>query len=318
MIEVRNLVKNYGDFQAVRGISFSVEKGRILGFLGPNGAGKSTVMKMLTCYLPMSSGSASVAGFDCETQAHEVRRRLGYLPENNPLYTDLRVTESLDFVAQAKGLKGPRRAQAVDRAIQETQLGSVAGKLIAQLSKGYRQRVGLAQALVGDPEVLVLDEPTVGLDPAQIVEIRSLIKSLAGSRTVILSTHILPEVEAICDQVVIVMKGRVVEQDSLANLTRRGSGAERVRLVVGAGAEEARQFFGGLPGVQSVSPAAGPSGAAALDVDAARGSDLRPQLAAAAVGKGWPLLELRPQALGLEEIFLKLVAAEAAGREVQP
>jgi ABC-2 type transport system ATP-binding protein len=312
MIEVRDLQKSYGDFQAVKGVSFSVQKGEILGFLGPNGAGKSTVMKILTCYLPMSGGSASVAGFDCETQAADVRRRLGYLPENNPLYTDMTVREYLDFVAHAKGYKGAERATAVGRAMEETAVTGVSGKLIAQLSKGFRQRVGLASALVGDPEVLILDEPTVGLDPKQIADIRVLIRSLAGRRTVILSTHILPEVSMVCDRVIIINRGLVVESDTTANLAKKLSTSDRVQVSVVAGAEEAAELLRRLDKVKRVSIKAQDAGVATLEVEADKGTDLRAALAASVVQRGWSLLELKAVGLGLEEVFLQLVTQEEA------
>jgi ABC-2 type transport system ATP-binding protein len=310
MIEVRDLVKDYGNFKAVKGVSFSVKKGDILGFLGPNGAGKSTVMKILTCFLPASGGSASVAGFDCETQPAEVRRRLGYLPENNPLYTDMRVREYLDFSAHAKGLKGLARAQAVGRAMEETAITGVSGKLIGQLSKGFRQRVGLAQALVGDPEVLILDEPTVGLDPRQIADIRALIKSLAGRRTVILSTHILPEVSMVCDHVVIINRGLVVENDSTANLAKKLAKSDRVQVTLAADSGPAAELLKRLDKVKKVSVKSEEDGVATLEVETAKGTDLRAAMAAAVVQKGWDLLELKAVGLGLEEVFLRLVTQE--------
>jgi ABC-2 type transport system ATP-binding protein len=312
MIEVSDLTKDYGTFKAVKGVSFSVQKGDILGFLGPNGAGKTTVMKILTCFLPASGGRASVAGFDCETQPEQVRRRLGYLPENNPLYLDMRVNEYLAFAAHAKGIKGPGRRLAVERTIEETGIGSVTGKLIGQLSKGFRQRVGLAQALVGDPEVLILDEPTVGLDPRQILDIRTLIKSMAGRRTVILSTHILPEVSAVCDRVIIINKGLVIEQDSTANLGKRLAKSDRVQISVAAGADEAREFLAGLAKVKKVGLRAETEGVATLEVESTKGVDLRAALATAVVKKGWDLLELKTVGLGLEEVFLQLVTQEGA------
>jgi len=223
MIEVNDLTKLYGDRVAVAGVSFSVAQGQVLGFLGPNGAGKTTTMRMLTGFLPPSSGTARVAGFDVFSQSAEVRRRIGYLPENPPLYTDMTVTSYLTFVAKLKGVARRAVAEARDRAIARTGLAEVAGRLHGHLSKGYKQRVGLAQAIINDPEVLVLDEPTIGLDPRQIIEIRSLIKELAGERTVILSTHILPEVAQVCDKVVIINSGRIACEDSIANLTREAT-----------------------------------------------------------------------------------------------
>lgn len=223
MIEVHELTKRYGDRIAVDSISFTAEKGQILGFLGPNGAGKSTTMRMLTGFLPPSGGRASVAGFDVMQQADDVRRRIGYLPENPPLYPEMTVRSYLTFVAKLKGLPRARVRGACDEAIERMGLDDVSGRLLAHLSKGFKQRVGLAQALVHDPEVLVLDEPTIGLDPRQIIEIRSLIRGLSGNRTVILSTHILPEVSQVCDKVVVINEGRIICEDSRENLTREAS-----------------------------------------------------------------------------------------------
>lgn len=223
MIEVQELTKRYGDRVAVNGISFTAEEGQILGFLGPNGAGKSTTMRMLTGFLPPSAGSATVAGYDIGGQADEVRRRIGYLPENPPLYPEMTVQSYLTFVARLKGVPRGRVRGACEEAIERMGLADVAGRLLAHLSKGFKQRVGLAQALVHDPEVLVLDEPTIGLDPRQIIEIRGLIRGLSGNRTVILSTHILPEVSQVCDKVVVINEGRVICEDSRENLTRDAS-----------------------------------------------------------------------------------------------
>lgn len=223
MIEVHELTKRYGDRIAVSGISFTAEEGQILGFLGPNGAGKSTTMRMLTGFLPPSAGTATVAGFDVTSQADDVRRRIGYLPENPPLYPEMTVRSYLTFVAKLKGVARSSVRGACDEAIERMGLTEVSGRLLAHLSKGFKQRVGLAQALVHDPEVLVLDEPTIGLDPRQIIEIRSLIRGLSGSRTVILSTHILPEVSQVCDKVVVINEGRVICEDSRENLTRDAS-----------------------------------------------------------------------------------------------
>jgi ABC-2 type transport system ATP-binding protein len=223
MIDVHELVKRYGDREVVKGISFTAERGQVLGFLGPNGAGKTTTMRMLTGFLPPSSGTARVAGFDIFTQSAEVRRRIGYLPENPPLYLDMTVRSYLTFVAKLKGVERSRVRSACDDVVERTGLADVSGRLLSHLSKGYKQRVGLAQALIHDPEVLVLDEPTIGLDPRQIIEIRSLIKTLSGNRTVILSTHILPEVSQVCDKVVIINDGRIACEDTIANLTREAT-----------------------------------------------------------------------------------------------
>jgi len=237
MIEVHELIKRYGDRVAVDRVSFTAEKGHILGFLGPNGAGKSTTMRMLTGFLPPSGGTAKVAGFDVVSQSDEVRRRIGYLPESPPLYPEMTVRSYLTFVARLKGVARGRVRSACDEATERMGLEEVSGRLLAHLSKGFKQRVGIAQALVHDPEVLVLDEPTIGLDPRQIIEIRSLIRSLAGNRTVILSTHILPEVSQICDKVVIINEGRVICEDSRENLTRDSSLEEVfLRLITADGA----------------------------------------------------------------------------------
>jgi ABC-2 type transport system ATP-binding protein len=311
MIEVVDLVKDYGNFQAVKGVTFKVEKGEILGFLGPNGAGKSTVMKMLTCFLPSTSGTATVAGFDCETQPMEVRKRIGYLPENNPLYTDMRVREYLGFAAAAKGFKGADGERTVNQALAETGTDLVAGKLISQLSKGYKQRVGLAAALLGDPEVLILDEPTVGLDPRQIAEIRTLIRSLAGRRTIILSTHILPEVAMVCDKVVIINQGRVVEQDSTKNLSKKLSKSDKVQLQVQGPRDKVQAFLEKMDKVKKVSVKEElGEDLTTFEVETGKSVDLRASLAAAVVQKGWALNELRYVGLALEDIFLQLVTQE--------
>ena len=232
MLEVRNLTKRYGDFVAVRDISFTAAQGQILGFLGPNGAGKTTTMRILTGFLPATSGTAKVAGFDVFTESAEVRRRIGYLPENPPLYTEMTAEAYLRFVARIKGMARNTIEDAIDRVVQTCGLESVRRRLLGQLSKGFRQRAGLAQALIHDPPVLVLDEPTIGLDPIQIREIRALIQKLAGERTIILSTHILPEVSQICEKVVIINEGQVVLEQDMASLKSSGSTLEDVFLRV--------------------------------------------------------------------------------------
>ncbi len=223
MIEVRDLVKSYGAFEAVKNVSFSVATGQACGFLGPNGAGKTTTMRIITGYMPATSGTVSVDGFDVFEQSFEVRKRIGYLPEHPPLYLEMKVARYLEHVARLKGLRGRRVAEARDRVLADCGLENVAGRLCGHLSKGYRQRVGLAQALIHDPSVLILDEPTIGLDPAQIIEIRQLIRELATERTVILSTHILPEVAQICQKVVIINEGRIALEAEIEELTREGS-----------------------------------------------------------------------------------------------
>ena len=318
MIEVQNLSKSYGTVTAVDRISFTVQKGEILGFLGPNGAGKTTTMRVLTGYLPASSGTARVAGFDVFDQSLEVRRRIGYLPENPPLYTDMTVEGYLDFVARIKDVPPERRRARVERAMEMTNIPDKRGDLIKHLSRGYKQRVGLAQALVHDPEVIILDEPTVGLDPKQIIEVRHLIKSLAGSHTIILSTHILPEVSMTCDRVVIINKGRIAAVDTVANLQAQLRGTNRIHMEVRGEGKKVRQALQGIAGVWQVSvdsPATGGDGRLSLTVETEPGRDLRSLLAATVVGAGWELFELRSASVSLEEIFLQLTTEEPSGRE---
>src|ERR1700691_5091632 len=232
MIKVEGLTKRYARNIAVDNISFEVEKGQIVGFLGPNGAGKTTTMRVLTCFMPPTSGTATVAGFDVQQNPMEVKRRIGYLPETPPLYPDMEVVEYLDFVGRIKGIPSASLAKRIEEVTEKCAIGDVRKKLIGKLSKGYRQRVGLAQAIIHNPDVLILDEPTSGLDPHQIIETRDLIKGLAGDHTIILSTHILPEVEQICEQVIIIARGKVVAKDTVTTLTSRLRGAETVSLEV--------------------------------------------------------------------------------------
>jgi len=240
MIEVRNLVKAYGAFEAVKNVSFSVATGQACGFLGPNGAGKTTTMRIITAYMPATSGTVSVDGFDVFEQSFEVRKRIGYLPEHPPLYLEMKVSRYLDHVARLKGMRGRKVAEARDRVLADCGLERVAGRLCGHLSKGFRQRVGLAQALIHDPSVLILDEPTIGLDPAQIIEIRQLIRNLATKRTVIRSTHILPEVAQICQKVVIINEGRIALEAEIEELTREGSlEDEYLKYVTGEATMEA-------------------------------------------------------------------------------
>src|SRR5262244_3858069 len=252
MIEVDHLTKNYGLVGAIRDVSFSVPPGQIVGFLGPNGAGKSTTMRILACFMPASSGAARVAGFDVFRQSMDVRRRIGYLPENVPLYTDMRVAPYLDFVAEVKGVGRAERRRRVAEVMDRCMIADVQNRLIGKLSKGYRQRVGLAQAIVSDPEVLILDEPTIGLDPKQITEIRSLIKSLAGQHTVILSTHILPEVSMVCGGVIIINKGAIVAQGPIDTLVEQFFPTSRVQVQIEGPAEAVRDGLRAIPGVLSV------------------------------------------------------------------
>ena len=312
MIEVQHLTKLYGSLAAVNDVSFRVERGEILGFLGPNGAGKTTTMRILTGYMPATDGKAIVAGFDVFDQPVEAKRRTGYLPETPPLYPDMSVVEYLTFVAKIKGVGSAERRERIQTVMDRTRIADVANKLCSRLSKGYRQRVGLAQALIHNPEVLILDEPTAGLDPKQIIETRELIKALAGDHTIILSTHILPEVSQTCQRVVIINKGRVVAVDTPANLTARLRGSETLYVQVDAGGADVHTALAGLPGVTRVSDSDRHNGAAGYEVESERGRDIRRDLSRIVVGSGWGLLELRPLSMSLEDVFLSLTTEDAS------
>jgi len=311
VIEVDNLTKRYGRTTAVDGISFVVKKGEILGFLGPNGAGKTTTMRILTCYLPPTEGTARVAGHDVFEEPLEVKKRVGYIPETPPLYPDMDVATFLDFCAKIKGVAKAQRRGRVDAAMEKCRVGDVRRTLIGRLSKGYRQRVGLAQAILHDPEVLILDEPTAGLDPKQIIETRDLIKGLGGEHTIILSTHILPEVSMTCGRVVIINKGKVVAEDTPENLTHRLRGAGTLRLDVRGEAAALAEALRAVPGVTAVRPHGEAGGVSVIDVEAAAGADVRAELARAVVQKGFDLLGLQQVGMSLEEIFLHLTTTEA-------
>ena len=313
MIQVEHLTKTYGTRQALADVTFSVEKGEVLGFLGPNAAGKTTTMRILTGYLPASSGRATVAGFDVTKKSLEVRRRIGYLPETVPLYPELSVRGYLDFMARIKGIGGKVRRAEIDRVMELVAVEERASQLVGKLSRGYKQRVGLAQAILGGPEVLILDEPTVGLDPRQIIEIRNLIKSLGGEHTVMLSTHILPEVSATCSRVIIISDGRVVAEDTPENLTRRLRGADSLQLEVRGPRQDVLSKLRSLPKVLAVHTDGDPAdGRSTFTVECEVGTDLREQLAKTVVTSGWGLLELRPVGMSLEEIFLQLTTTEEA------
>ena len=310
MIEVQHLTKRYGPFTAVHDVSFRVERGEILGFLGPNGAGKTTTMRILTGYMPATEGNAIVAGFDVFTQPIEAKRRTGYLPETPPLYPDMSVLEYLQFVAKIKGVPSGERRQRIQAVMERTRIADMANRLCGKLSKGYKQRVGLAQALIHNPDVLILDEPTAGLDPKQIIETRELIKELAGDHTIILSTHILPEVAQTCQRVVIINKGHVVAVDTPDNLTARLRGSETMYLQIDANGADAAASLQHVPGVTRVVETDRRDGMAGYEIDSERGRDVRRDLARAVVASGWGLLELRPMRLSLEEIFLSLTTEE--------
>ncbi len=308
MIEVRGLTKFYGTVPAIQDVNFEIGKGEVVGFLGPNGAGKSTTIRILTCYMPPTAGEARVDGLDCFEKSLEVRRRIGYLPENVPLYNEMTVRRFLTFVAQAKGVEGRRITREVDRVVEICGLGVVKNRIIGNLSKGYRQRVGLAQALVNDPPVLIFDEPTIGLDPAQIVEIRRLIQELREDHTVLLSSHILPEVAQICQRVLIINKGRIVATDSPSNLTSQLQKSAKIALVIrGDGARLAR-VLETVDGVLHVEVDGDHQSRLVVETDRSR--DLRPVVARKVLEEGLDLLELKSMDLSLEEIFMQLVTEE--------
>jgi ABC-2 type transport system ATP-binding protein len=315
VIEVQHLTKRYGPFTAVEDVSFTVERGEILGFLGPNGAGKTTTMRVLTGYMPPTEGKAVVAGYDVMQQPLEAKRRVGYLPETPPLYLDMTVRDYLAFCARIKGVPRSERKTRVGSVMERTRIADVADRHCGKLSKGYRQRVGLAQALLHNPEVLVLDEPTAGLDPKQIIETRGLIKELGGDHTIILSTHILPEVSQTCTRIVIINKGRVVAVDTPANLTARLHGSETMYVQIDAPGGDAQDVLAALPGVTQVSISDSRDTITGFEVASEIGRDIRRDLAAAVVGRSWGLLELRPMRMGLEEIFLQVTTQDTAASD---
>lgn len=319
MIEVERVSKFYGPVAAIQDVSFQVDKGEIVGFLGPNGAGKTTTMRVLTCFHPPSSGKARVAGFDVFKDSLEVRKRVGYLPESVPLYTDQTVWSYLNFIAEARGVPKSKRKAQVAQVMEECGLEQVGDRLIGRLSKGYRQRVGIAQALVHRPEVLILDEPTIGLDPRQIIEIRQLIRGLAGERTVIVSTHILPEVSMVCSRALIINQGRVVAADTPENLTARLQKGMRIQLQVRAGeGAEVELALKGVEGVSRVSLERDVApGVKAYLVESTDRSDIRATLAREIIGRGWDLLELHAVEMSLEDIFLQLVTEEPQGEDLE-
>jgi ABC-2 type transport system ATP-binding protein len=314
MIDVENLTKRYGPVTAIRDVSFSVAPGEVVGFLGPNGAGKSTTMRILSCFMPATTGTARVAGYDVFRDSMQVRRRIGYLPENVPLYTDMRVAPYLDFVAEAKGIGRTQRKARVAEVMERCQIGDVQNRLIGKLSKGYRQRVGLAQAIVNDPDVLILDEPTIGLDPRQITQIRELIKSLAGEHTVILSTHILPEVSMVCSGVIIINKGSIVAQGAIDTLVEEFFPSSRVHVEVFGPPEAVRRGLRSISGVTAVLDAGtAPDGVGAYVVESVRGRDVRAEVFSLAADQRWELRELKRVGMTLEEVFIRIVAGEEAG-----
>ena len=311
MISVKDLTKKYARSTAVDHISFEVQKGEVVGFLGPNGAGKTTTMRILTCFLPPTEGTATVAGFDVIEQPIEVKKRIGYLPEAPPIYPEMDAAEYLTFVGRLKGLSGSELRRRIDDVCERCSIGDVKKKLLGKLSKGYRQRVGLAQAIIHNPEVLILDEPTAGLDPKQINETRDLIRSLAGDHTIILSTHILSEVEQTCEKVIIINKGRLMATDSVENLQNRARGAESVLVEVASrngdlDSQSVAQRLEQIAGVSRVLSKESWEGRVVFEIESQKNQSVRGDIARAVVEGGWDLNELRTATASLEEIFLQL------------
>jgi ABC-2 type transport system ATP-binding protein len=310
LVQVDHLSKKYGDVAAITDVTFSAEKGEILGFLGPNAAGKTTTMRIITGFMPPTSGTATVAGFDIVDESLEARERLGYLPENVPLYDDMAVRGYLNFCAKLRGVAKAKIRDRVGYVMEATRITEEANTIIGKLSKGFRQRVGIAQALVHNPDVLILDEPTVGLDPRQIIEIRDLIRNLRGEHTVILSTHILPEAQMLCDRIVIIHEGRVAAVDRPENLTARLRKSQQVRLEVRGPAADVETQLQALPHVLGVKRGSASDGATEFLVDGEMEQDIRETLAGTVVRNGWGLLEMSSVRMSLEDIFLRLTTEE--------
>ncbi len=311
MIEVNNLTKYYGDYPAIEGVSFTVNKGEILGFLGPNAAGKTTTMRILTGFMPPTSGSAKVAGFDVVDNSLEARRHIGYLPETVPLYTEMTVEDYLDFLGNIRGMEKGWRKRRIEEVIDITRLHDYRSSLIGKLSKGFRQRVGIAQAILHEPDVLIMDEPTIGIDPIQVVETRSLIKGLGGEHTLILSTHILPEVSMVCDRVIIIHEGQVVAIDTPENLSERLRGTERIELDVRGPAAQVMTALRNVSGVREVTRT-GEGDVASYYIESNTGAEVAEEIAGLVIGHGWGLLRLQPIHMSLEEIFLRLTDPESS------
>lgn len=307
MIEVDQLTRYYGPVPAINNVSFTAYKGEIVGFLGPNGAGKTTTMRMLTGYLPPSSGTARIAGHDIVTDSMAARKLIGYLPESTPLYPEMTISDYLHFMARLRGVKD--RTAAVERVMQKVSIDHRADDLIGHLSKGFRQRVGIAQALVHDPRLIILDEPTIGLDPRQIREVRDLIAELRGEHTVLLSTHILPEAQQLCDRILIIKRGQIVAEDTTEGLTARLTGGEQIKVGLGRSVPTTEMRVA-LEGVKGITEVAGDG--AAYTVTVQQHTDARAAIAAAVVGRGWPLVELSQSRLTLEDVFMELTASDAA------
>ena len=310
MVEVKNLTKYYGNFPAIEDVSFEVKRGEIVGFLGPNGAGKTTTMRIITGFLPPTSGTASVAGYDLVDKSVEARAHIGYLPETVPLYTDMTVESYLGFMGTIRGMDSKRIKVRIGEVIDACRLGDYRRSHIGKLSKGFRQRVGIAQAVLHEPDVLILDEPTIGIDPIQVVETRQLIKDLSGSHTVILSTHILPEVSMLCSRVLIIHEGTIVAEDTPRDLANKLQGVERLEAEVQGPPEEVAASLRKIRGVREVTVATDNPNHNIYKIQARRGLDLRPTVSRIIVNNGWSLLNLQLVSMSLEEIFLKLTTEE--------
>jgi len=311
MIEIQNLTKRYGQITAVNNLNFTVEKGEILGFLGPNGAGKSTTMKIITGYISSTEGSVKVGGYDIMENPREVKKRIGYLPEQPPLYVDMTVYEYLDFVSDLKGVDKRKKAGQIKDIMELVKIGDHRGRLIKNLSKGYKQRVGLAQALIGNPEVLILDEPTVGLDPKQIIEIRKLIKALGNEHTIILSSHILPEVSAVCERVVIINKGEIAAVDTPENLSKGLGNASKFSITIAGPKSSVISYIKEIYGVKYVEAGAEKEkDAFSYIVEADKDVDVRRPIFYAMAKAGYPIIELKSLSMSLEDIFLQLTTEE--------
>jgi len=306
MITIQNLTKYYGDFKAVDDISFEVRDGEILGFLGPNGAGKTTTLKMLTCFMPPTMGEIRFNDYNIREHSMEIRRMIGYLPENAPLYEYMNIREYLDYICDLRDITGSRRKDRMDAMIDTCGLSKMIGKNIGDLSKGYRQRVGIAQAMIHEPDIIILDEPTVGLDPNQIVEIRNLIKRVGKEKTVVLSTHILSEVEATCDRVVIIASGEIVADGSSETLRREMAGKSVIHIELKGGVPEAMQVYSSIAGVENIKELAGSNGTTRLDIDVSKGYDIREAVFKISVEKGWTIYEIHQDDTNLEDVFRQL------------
>ena len=319
MIEVNGVSKMFGAFPAISDISFRVEPGEILGFLGPNGAGKSTTMKIITGFMPPTDGNVTIAGYDIVTESLEARKHIGYLPETVPLYTDMTIKDYLEYMGRLRGMSRDYINQRISEVIDICNLGDYNSTIISKLSKGFRQRVGIAQAILHEPDVLVLDEPTIGIDPIQVVETRQLIKNLGGEHTLIVSTHILPEVSQICERVIIIHEGQIIAEDTPENLAQRLVGSERVDLDVKGPQQDVLVAFQQVEGVREAVRLEGPPGSVPrYRVQSELGIEIRAELASTIINSGWGLLRLDGVIMSLEEIFLRLTTEDESIQQVDP